>query len=43
MPDTRIGAGSLFLSAQSALGPFYLAVGHSKAGQTTVYLYFGRP
>ncbi len=43
VPDTRIGAGSLFLSAQSALGPFYLAVGHSKAGQTTVYLYFGRP
>ena len=43
IPDMRIGAGSVFLSAQSALGPFYLAVGHSKAGQTTVYLYFGRP
>jgi NTE family protein len=41
--DERIGAGSLFLSAQSALGPFYFAVGRSKAGQTSVYLYFGRP
>ena len=41
--DLRIGAGSLFLSAESALGPFYLALGHSRAGQNSLYFYIGRP
>lgn len=41
--NLRIGGGSVFLSAESALGPFYLAVGRSRAGQTSVYLYVGRP
>ena len=41
--DLRIGAGSVFLSAQSLLGPFYLGLGHSRGGQTSVYLYIGRP
>jgi len=42
-PDARIGAGSVFLSAQSLLGPFYLGLGHSRGGQSSVYLYVGRP
>ena len=41
--NLKVGAASLFLSAQSVLGPGYLALGHSRAGQTAVYLYFGRP
>ena len=41
--NARIGAGSVFLSAQSLLGPFYLGLGHSRGGQTSLYLYVGRP
>jgi NTE family protein len=41
--DMKIGAGSLFLSADSLLGPFYLGLGHSRGGQTSLYLYIGRP
>jgi NTE family protein len=41
--NVRVGAASIFLSAESALGPLYLAFGHSRAGQSSLYLYVGRP
>ncbi len=35
--------GSLFLSADSALGPLYLGTGVANGGFVSVYLYLGRP
>ena len=40
--DLRYG-GSLFVGADTALGPFYVAVGASQGGQEAVYLFLGRP
>jgi len=36
-------AGSVFLGADTGLGPLYLAVGHAPLGGTAVYLFIGRP
>jgi len=36
-------AGSLFLAADTALGPMYLAWGHAGSGQDAIYLMLGRP
>lgn len=36
-------AGSLFLAADTALGPMYLAWGHAGTGQDALYLMLGRP
>lgn len=36
-------AGSVFVAADTAIGPAYLAVGRSVAGLSAVYLFLGRP
>jgi NTE family protein len=36
-------AGSIFLGADSYIGPIYLAVGHTVQGSTAIYLLLGRP
>jgi NTE family protein len=41
--DRWVGAGSLFLSADTALGPLYLAVGFGEGGRKAYYLFLGRP
>jgi NTE family protein len=38
-----IAAGSLFLAADTWLGPFYLAYGHASTGESSWYLFLGRP
>jgi NTE family protein len=38
-----ITAGSLFLAADTWVGPFYFAYGRASGGQASFYLYFGRP
>ena len=38
-----IKAGSIFVAADTWLGPFYLAWGHTTSGQSSFYLYLGRP
>jgi NTE family protein len=36
-------SGSLFLGAETPIGPIYLAVGHSDSGDTAAYFYVGNP
>jgi NTE family protein len=36
-------SGSLFVGAETPIGPVYLAVGHSDNGDTTAYFYVGNP
>jgi NTE family protein len=36
-------AGSLFVGAESPLGPFYLATGYADSGDFAVYFYLGNP
>ncbi|MBV8605247.1 MAG: patatin-like phospholipase family protein [Pelomonas sp.] len=36
-------AGSVFLGADTGLGPLYLALGHAPLGGTAIYLFIGRP
>jgi NTE family protein len=38
-----VTAGSLFLSADTPLGPLYLAVGFGEGGERAYYLFLGRP
>jgi NTE family protein len=38
-----ITAGSVFLAADTWLGPFYFAYGRASGGQSSFYLYLGRP
>jgi len=38
-----ITAGSVFLAADTWVGPFYFAYGRASGGQASFYLYFGRP
>ncbi|HEY5310646.1 MAG TPA: hypothetical protein VIK97_19175, partial [Casimicrobiaceae bacterium] len=38
-----ITGGSLFLAADTWVGPFYFAYGRASGGQSSFYLYFGRP
>ncbi len=40
--DTRI-AGSLFVGADTILGPVYIGYGHAGGGNNALYLYLGRP
>jgi NTE family protein len=42
LDDLRYSA-SLFLGAESPLGPIYFAVGHSDNGDSAVYFYVGNP
>ncbi len=39
----RLYGGSLFVSADSALGPLYLGTGFAARGFVSLYLYLGRP
>ncbi|HUO78882.1 MAG TPA: patatin-like phospholipase family protein [Steroidobacteraceae bacterium] len=39
----RLYGGSLFVSADSALGPLYLGAGFASRGYAALYLYLGRP
>ncbi len=36
-------AGSVFLAAHTWVGPFYFAYGRASGGQSTFYMYLGRP
>ena len=36
-------SGSLFIGAESPIGPLYFAIGHSDGGDTAVYFYVGNP
>jgi len=36
-------SGSIFVGAETPLGPFYFAIGHSDNGDTTAYFYLGNP
>jgi NTE family protein len=36
-------AGSLFLGADTIIGPAYFAYGHAEAGNSAFYLYLGYP
>jgi NTE family protein len=36
-------AGSLFLAADTAIGPFYFGAGFGEGGERTLYLFLGRP
>jgi NTE family protein len=38
-----LGAGSLFIAADTALGPAYVAVGFAEGGERAFYLFLGRP
>ena len=38
-----IAAGSVFLAADTWLGPFYFAYGRASGGQSSFYIYLGRP
>jgi NTE family protein len=38
-----ITAGSLFLGADTPIGPVYLGYGHAERGLNTLFFYFGRP
>jgi len=41
--DNTIMAGSLFVGADTLLGPVYLAYGHAEGGHQAVYLFLGTP
>lgn len=38
-----ITAGSIFLGADTPIGPVYLGYGHAEQGLNTLFFYFGRP
>jgi NTE family protein len=40
---STITAGSLFIGADTWLGPFYFAYGRAEGGQSSFYLFLGRP
>jgi len=41
--DDGITAGSIFLGADTPIGPFYFGYGLAEGGHQTVFLYLGRP
>lgn len=41
--DFRAIGGSLFFSAESVLGPFFLGLGYAEGGRSSIYLNVGRP
>ena len=46
LPQSNTGfvvAGSVFVAADTALGPLYLAYGHAEGGYNALYLFLGRP
>lgn len=41
--DDGLAAGSIFLGADTPIGPIYLGVGQAEAGNNAVFFYLGRP
>jgi NTE family protein len=41
--DSLRYSGSLFIGAESPLGPAYLAAGYSDSGDVAIYFYLGNP
>ncbi|WP_395375677.1 patatin-like phospholipase family protein [Marinicella sp. W31] len=41
--DNSLFAGSLFIGADTYLGPFYLAYGRTENDESTIYLFLGNP
>lgn len=41
--DDGIASGSLFLGADTPIGPLYVGYGHAEAGNNAVFFYLGRP
>ena len=41
--EDAIVAGSLFIAADTAIGPFYLGAGLGEGGERALYLFLGRP
>ena len=41
--DEGLAAGSIFLGADTPIGPIYLGVGQAEAGNNAVFFYLGRP
>lgn len=41
--DDGISSGSVFLGADSPLGPLYIGYGHAESGFNSVFFYLGRP
>lgn len=41
--DDGIAAGSLFLGADTPIGPAYLGYGHAEGGHNSIFFYLGRP
>ena len=42
-PNATLLAGSLFISADTALGPLYFGAGLAEGGSSALYLFLGRP
>ena len=41
--DDGIAAGSIFLGADTPIGPFYFGYGQAEAGVSSIFFYLGRP
>lgn len=41
--DDAIPSGSLFLGADSPIGPLYIGYGHAEGGYDSIFFYLGRP
>jgi NTE family protein len=41
--DKALISGSLFIAADTAIGPFYLGAGLGEGGERAIYLFLGRP
>ena len=42
VPFAAAAAGSVFLAADTWIGPFYFAWGHASGGQSSFYIFLGR-
>ena len=41
--DDLLYSGSVFLGAETPIGPVYLALGYHESGDTAAYFYVGNP
>ncbi|HED16974.1 MAG TPA: hypothetical protein ENI64_09220 [Gammaproteobacteria bacterium] len=41
--DNTLTAGSMFLGADTPIGPVYLAIGAAEGGEKSLYLFVGSP
>jgi len=42
-PRGTLLSGSLFVAIDSPLGPFYVAYGRARDGNSSLYIFLGRP